>query len=65
MRTIEMVGLRKKLITTNAEIVNYDFYDSSNICIINRNSPVLDQNFISVPYKELPDSIYQKYSLRQ
>lgn len=65
MRTIEMVGLRKKLITTNAEIVNYDFYDSSNICIINRNSPVLDQNFISVPYKELPDSIYQKYSLCQ
>ena len=27
MRTIEVLGMRKKLITTNEDIVNYDFYD--------------------------------------
>ena len=35
MRTIEMLGALK-MITTNAEIQNYDFYHPNNICIVDR-----------------------------
>lgn len=63
MRTIEMIGLRKKLITTNKDIVNYDFYNEDNICVVDRNNFVLDEAFLKRPYHDLKDEIYFKYSL--
>ena len=65
MRTIEMIGLKKKLVTTNDNIMSYDFYRPENICVVDRSNPVIDLKFLSTPYKELPDSIYKKYSLTQ
>lgn len=44
MRTIEMVGLKKKLITTNDDIVNYDFYNANSIMKINRNDIFIDKD---------------------
>lgn len=63
MRTIEMVGMNKKLITTNASIKEYDFYDPSNICIINRNNVELDYKFLYSHYKPLNEDVYRYYSL--
>lgn len=63
MRSIEMLGLKRKLITSNKDIVNYDFYDPDNILVIDRNNPKIDNKFFSRPYKELSDEIYKKYSL--
>lgn len=63
MRTIEMIGLRKKLITTNRDIVNYDFYNENNILVVDRKDFKIDPDFISRPYKPLDDHIYEKYSL--
>ena len=63
IRTIEMIGLQKKLITTNAAIKQYDFYRPANICVIDRKNPVLDVEFLKVPYEPLPDEIYEKYSI--
>lgn len=63
MRTIEMLGMKKKLITTNADIKNYDFYNSDNIQIISRDNPVLDFSFIKSNYKEIDKKIYEKYSI--
>ena len=63
MRTIEMIGLRKKLITTNKDIVNYDFYHEDNILVVDRNNFVLDEAFIDRPYYHLDEQIYEKYSL--
>lgn len=63
MRTIEMIGMNKKLITTNASIVNYDFYNKKNILIIDRDNPQIDVSFFSTPYEKLNPEIYQKYSL--
>jgi len=65
MRTIEMLGLKKKFITTNADIKNYDFYHPDNICVIDRNNPVLDVEFMNVPYRDINPVIYKKYSLEQ
>lgn len=63
MRSMEILGLRRKLITTNRDIVNYDFYHPDNILVIDRKNPVIDMRFFKKPYKMLDESIYKKYSL--
>ena len=63
MRTIEMIGCKKKLITTNQSVKGYDFYNKNNINVIDRNNPSLEKEFLNTPYQELDDKIYEKYSL--
>ncbi len=63
MRTIEILGLKRKLLTTNKDIVNYDFYHPDNIYIFDRNYPDIDNRFMEACYHQLPDEIYKKYSL--
>lgn len=63
MRTIEMVGMGKKLITTNTGIQKYDFYNPDNICIIDRNNPVVPADFWDKAYTPIPQSIIDRYSL--
>ena len=62
IRTIEMIGMNKKMITTNQDIRNYDFYNPENICILNRRKPALNMNFKS-DYMTLDKALYNKYSL--
>jgi hypothetical protein len=64
MRTIEMLGAKKKLITTNSNVKEYDFYDSRNICVIDRDNPVVTNGFLDDKYNEIDRKIYEKYSLR-
>lgn len=64
MRTIEMIGMNKKLITTNASVKNYDFYNPNNISVIDRNNVIIDEKFLNSEYEPLPDDLYQKYSLQ-
>lgn len=63
MRTIEMIGLKKKLITTNKDIVNYDFYNENNIMVVDRMDFKIDKEFFNKPYVELNSGIYERYSL--
>lgn len=63
MRTIETLGLDKKLITTNEDIKNYDFYNPKNILVIDRNNPAVDENFIKTPYEKIVPEIKNRYSL--
>lgn len=63
MRTIESLGAQKKLITTNADVINYDFYCPENICVVDRIYPVVPTSFLRIPYQALPSEIYYKYSL--
>lgn len=65
MRTIETLGAKKKLITTNDDIKHYDFYDKNNICIIDRNNPVINVDFFKTPYHPVDDKVYKRYSLQQ
>ncbi|MGL5050358.1 MAG: hypothetical protein ACRC6E_06930 [Fusobacteriaceae bacterium] len=65
MRTIEMLGMKKKLITTNKDIVNYDFYNPNNIKVIDRDNPILDLGFIKSDYSEIDKNIYGKYSIEK
>jgi hypothetical protein len=63
IRTLEVLGAKRKLITTNIDILSYDFYHPDNIFLINRENPVFDDSFLAKPYKELGESIYNKYSI--
>lgn len=63
MRTIETLGLKKKLITTNSNILNYDFYDERNILVIDRDNPIVPLSFINNDYNEISQNLYEKYSL--
>ena len=58
-----MIGMNKKLITTNAHIKNYEFYNSNNISVIDRNHVEIDIKFFDSDYEPLLPGIYEKYSL--
>lgn len=63
MRTFEALGARRKLITTNKDIVNYDFYNPRNILVVDRDNIVIPKSFVEEPFEDLPNEIYKKYSL--
>ncbi|WP_318503688.1 lipopolysaccharide biosynthesis protein [Photobacterium leiognathi] len=64
MRSIEMLGARKKIITTNTEIRTYDFYHPSNILCIDQNTTQYQiDEFIKLQYHELPSDIYKDYNI--
>ena len=48
IRTFEALALNCKLLTSNGDIVNYDFYNSSNIFIFNRDNI---KDFLSCGYE--------------
>lgn len=65
MRTFEIaLGLRKKLITTNENIKEYDFYNSNNILIVDRKNIKIDYDFFQKKYINLDEEIYKKYTLK-
>jgi len=63
MRTIETLGAKKKLITTNPNVKEYDFYRPENILIVDRYNPVIPNEFINIPWVDVPTEVYRKYSI--
>ncbi|MDT0627737.1 hypothetical protein [Alteromonas sp. W364] len=59
MRTIEAVGLRKKLITNNKEIVNYPFYHCNNVLITEGLTSERLKEFLDCEYVHLNIDVYQ------
>lgn len=64
MRTFETLGSGIKLITTNADIKSYPFYNSNNIYIIDRDNPQLDKNFFNCEFEKIDRKIYFSMSLK-
>jgi hypothetical protein len=62
MRPFEALGYKKKLITNNVLIKNYDFYHPDNIFVIENGNLDGLENFIALPYKDIPENIVEKYS---
>ncbi|NWC95267.1 MULTISPECIES: hypothetical protein [unclassified Pseudomonas] len=63
MRTLETLGARKKLITTNISVREYDFYSDNNICIVDRNAPVIPPGFLAAAYTDVAPEVYARYRL--
>ena len=62
MRTLETLGAKRKLITANADVRNYDFYKYGNVAVWDESRGI-DASFFSEPYQELPKEIYDGYSI--
>lgn len=63
IRVLEAVGAKKKLITTNDDVVNYDFYRPENIYVYKGNID-LENIFFKSDCIDIDENIYEKYSLR-
>jgi hypothetical protein len=62
-RVFESLGLEKKLVTTNSDIKNYDFYNPNNILIIDAQDPVFPKSFFETTYEPVPAVVLKKYLL--
>ncbi|MGI6020199.1 MAG: hypothetical protein ACOX71_01760 [Lachnospiraceae bacterium] len=65
IRAIECIGAKKKLVTANPDIKNYDFYRENNILVLENGMGNIDpgSGFFTEDYEELPREIYTEYSL--
>jgi hypothetical protein len=63
MRTIEAVGLGKKLMTTASDVVNYDFFSDENVQLLRPDDLRLDRAFICTPAVPVSEEIRRRYSL--
>ena len=64
IRTIEMLGMGKKIITTNDYIKSYDFYNPNNVYLIDRNSPHVCETFWTSRYEPVPEEIFNRYTIK-
>ncbi|WP_420572509.1 hypothetical protein [Kordia sp.] len=62
-RIFEALGHRKKLITTNKDIVNYDFYHPQNILVVDESNIEIPTDFVDSPYVEIEEAILSKYKI--
>lgn len=61
LRFFEGMYYKKKVITDNKMVKQYDFYHPNNIFVLeNENYPLIN-DFINSPYFEVPENIVKKY----
>lgn len=63
IRVIEMLGAKRKIITTNEDVVNYDFYRPENIYVYNEEFD-FESVFFKEEYVDVEKEVYEKYTLR-
>lgn len=63
MRTLETLGVQRKLVTTNKDILKYDLYNEANILLIDREAPELNTAFFDVPFQPSAPELLFKYSI--
>ena len=64
MRTIEMLGLQRKILTTNPYIKDYDFYNPNNQIIVSRKIIEINPENITDKYESIEEEIYDSYKLK-
>jgi hypothetical protein len=62
MRTIETLLAGRKIVTTNAHIVDSDLYDPSRVHVIRRDDPSIPQAFIDVEFLPVLPALRSRYS---
>ena len=63
-RVFEAIGNNKKLITTNRDIVNYDFYNAKNIFILDLNNIKIPEIILESEYQLLSKEIINQYVVK-
>lgn len=65
LRPIESLASKCKLITTNFDIKNYDFYNENNIFVVTYDNVLEIKEFLEKPYIEIKDEIKENYKLNK
>ncbi|ROI13211.1 hypothetical protein [Epilithonimonas hominis] len=60
IRFFEAIYYKKKVITDNQTVKDYDFYHPDNIFVLDENFDQID-SFLNTPYRELSEEIVKKY----
>lgn len=63
MRTIECLPLKRKFITTNSRVKDYDFYSVDNFYFIDRKDIKIDSSFFSSPFDDSHSDVVSRYSV--
>ena len=63
MRTIEMLGASRKLITTNPRVAEADFYRPENVLVVDRHQPVIPSSFLNAEFNVVPEHVLARYTL--
>ena len=64
MRAFESMAAHRKYITNNAEVKNYDFYNPTNVLVVDALNPVIPREFINSPFEPVDERILYKYSIQ-
>lgn len=62
-RVFECLGFKRKLITTNKDIVNYDFYNPQNILVLDPENIHIPKSFVESPYVEVSQETLNHYRI--
>lgn len=62
-RIFEAMALKKKIVTDNETVKDFDFYNPGNILVLNKENSNLNTDFFESEYQELPEEIYSKYTV--
>ena len=62
-RVFEAMALKKKIITDNVAIKKYDFFDNSNIYVVENNIIDIPKSFFETTYKDVQPEIYKQYTI--
>lgn len=63
LRTLEALVYKKKLITNNKNIVNYEFYDPQNILLLEDASQPINEDFIYSKVKAISPNILSSFGV--
>ncbi|MBW4968235.1 hypothetical protein KZZ04_18010 [Pseudoalteromonas sp. CR1] len=63
MRTIETLGINKKLITNNKLVMEEPFYKTENIFVIGQQKEQELAEFLTYPYVPVSNEVYQSYAI--
>ena len=61
-RPVEMLPMKKKIITTNIHVKDFDFYNQNNFLIIDRDNPQIDEEFFESEYLPVKEDVLYNYS---
>lgn len=63
-RPFEALHVNTKIITTNKDIHEYDFYNKNNVMVIDEECPSIDADWLNSPYVTIPETVLNKYSVK-
>lgn len=62
LRSMESIFFKKKLVTDNHDILNYDLYKQENIFILGYDAEERLETFLKIPYEPVNEDIIRQYT---